>query len=59
MKTPWVKTTTAHGKYGARVTVEDSTGYLVTVSSPCPALAWCEAWKRYDAVSDRAAMVTG
>lgn len=41
-----------------RVTIEDGT-YLVTVSSPNAALAWSEAWARYDFVSAQRGSVAG
>lgn len=45
-----IKATSQRTRYGMRVTIEDG-AYLVTVSSSNAALAWSEAWKRYDFVS--------
>lgn len=53
-----LKATTQRTRYGMRVTIEDGT-YLVTVSSPDAALAWSEAWARYNAVSAGTGKVPG
>jgi hypothetical protein len=56
--TLWTKATTSDK--GRRVTIEDASGYLVSVSSACPALSWAEAWTAYDrAVSGQSGKVAG
>lgn len=53
--TPWIKAVTSFSaQYGlVRVTVRDQSGYSVTVSSTCPLVAWCEAWKSYYAAAGK------
>lgn len=51
--TLWTKATSSNR--GRRVTIEDASGYLVTVSSSCPVTSWCEAWRAYDAHAASAA----
>jgi len=45
----WIRTTVSNS--GHRVTIQDSTGYLVSVSGPCPAQVWCEAFRAYKAAT--------